>query len=183
MPRSRSWTDEQFKAAVDRASSWNQVARLLGLKEGGGVQETILRRVVHLDLNVSHLPATLHVASEESTERIAIGDEELKVAISLSRSWAEVLRRLERTGGGTQGVIKQRAERLGLDVSYFLGQGWNRGRRFGPKRSPEEVLVLRDPDRVKESSYILRRALLAVGVPYRCAVSRPSGMVKCWSCL
>ena len=45
------------------------------------------------------------------------------------------------------------------------------------------MLVLRDPDRVKESSYILRRALLAVGVPYRCAVSRPSGMVKCWSCL
>jgi hypothetical protein len=94
------------------------------------------------------------------------------VAISLSRSWAEVLRRLDRTGGGTQEILKRRAERLGLDVSHFLGNGWNRGRRFGPKRSPEEVLVLRDPDRVKESSYILRRALLAVGMPYRCAVCR-----------
>jgi hypothetical protein len=74
MPRSRSWTDEQLKAAVGQASSWNHVARLLGLKEGGGAQETILRRVAHLDLDVSHLPATLNVAPRERAERPAISE-------------------------------------------------------------------------------------------------------------
>ncbi|MBA3426120.1 MAG: hypothetical protein H0U04_16635 [Rubrobacter sp.] len=161
------------------------MARLLGLYEGGGAWQTVLARVAHLNLDVSHLPATSEVAPTPSAEHLVVSDEELKAAVFLSSTWAEVLRRLDRTGEGTHKAIKRRATHLGLDVSHFCGQGWSRGRRFGPKRTPEEVLVLRDPASAKERPMILRRALLAVGVPHTvapCARSRPSGTANRWSC-
>jgi hypothetical protein len=145
------------------------VIRLLGLQVGGGAQDTVLRRTEVLGIDVSHLPGTTPSRQKPARPPIA-GDEDLAEAISYSRSWAEVLRRLGRKGGGAQASLKRRAARVGTDASHFLSQGWNKGRRFGSERGPDEVLVLRQPGQGKESRFILRRALLAVGVPYECAV-------------
>jgi hypothetical protein len=49
---------------------------------------------------------------------------------------AEVHRRLGlKVAGGTQSSLFRHAERLGLDVSHFKGQGWGRGQY----KRPDEV--------------------------------------------
>ena len=51
----RSYTDEQFIEAVAKSGSWHQVLKHLGLKVGGGTQETMKKLAKELDLDLSHM--------------------------------------------------------------------------------------------------------------------------------
>jgi hypothetical protein len=54
-------------------------------------------------------------------------------AVTESKSFAEVLRKLElKQAGGTQYHIKKQVEQLGLDTSHFTGALWNKGRSLKP---------------------------------------------------
>lgn len=56
-------------------------------------------------------------------------DEELKVAVSKSRAYSQVLKNLGLVqAGGTQGSVKLHIERLNLDISHFSHQLWNKGK-------------------------------------------------------
>ena len=98
----------------------------------------------------------------------------LEPVVKSSHSYAEVLRKLGKPqGGGTQAHIKRVVSKLGLDTSHFTGQRWRKGNnRVGGrrKRTPDEILVLRDPQEHKEKTRLLRRAMMEAGVPYVCAV-------------
>lgn len=55
-------------------------------------------------------------------------DDQLRVAVPLSRSVHEVFRRLGlRVGGGQHGTIKRRIRELGLDTSHFTDRGCSSG--------------------------------------------------------
>ncbi len=63
-------------------------------------------------------------------------DAQLTDAVAASSSMAEVHRRLGlKVAGGTQSALFRHAQRLGLDVSHFKGQGWSRGQY----KRPDEV--------------------------------------------
>jgi predicted RNA-binding Zn-ribbon protein involved in translation (DUF1610 family) len=86
--------------------------------------------------------------------------------ISRNKSFAGVLRELEcKQSGGMQSYIRKRVRQLGIDMSHFLGQAWNRGQISNLRRTPQDILVIGKI----EHACILRRALLEIGRPYRCA--------------
>lgn len=47
--------------------------------------------------------------------------------------------------GGNYSVLKNKIQRYGIDISHFTLQGWNKGKKMGPKRSIEEYLSNRKP--------------------------------------
>ncbi len=80
-------------------------------------------------------------------------DQQLIDAVAKSRSIAAVLRELGlKPGGEVYVAIKAHMDRLGLDRSHFLGQGWNKGdwsgncKRVGTRYSLDDLLV-------RDSSY------------------------------
>lgn len=57
--RTRSWSDEDFAAAVAASESWSQVARVLGLKTNGGGSSKLMHATVdRLGLDTSHFLST-----------------------------------------------------------------------------------------------------------------------------
>ena len=91
-------------------------------------------------------------------------DEQLVEAVKVSYSRRSVLRALKLVpAGGNYDQIRRRIEFLGLDVSHFTGQGWNRG--GGATRHPKalsELLVLGSD----VQSFKLKRRLLAEGLKH-----------------
>jgi len=109
-------------------------------------------------------------------------DSDLRNAVKVSRSIRQVLAQLGRKVGGAQhAAIKRKIRELGLDVSHFTGQGWNRGDPRGllnrrAKRPFEEILV-------KDSTYActsdLKARLLGAGmIENRCAIC---GLPPVWN--
>ena len=94
--------------------------------------------------------------------------------IESSLSYAEVLRRLGlKQTGGSQSNIKRLARKFGISTDHFLGQARNQGdnHRGGPeKATAEKLLVLHDPLAHHEQAHKLRRAMIEIGIPYRCAL-------------
>jgi len=90
-----------------------------------------------------------------------ITDREFRDAVRDSKSYSEVIRRLNRaTSGASLKHTKDRISRLSLDTSHF---SYNFGRNFGAsKASPDEILVLH-PDNRRVKSPRLREALLSTG--------------------
>lgn len=72
--------------------------------------------------------------------------------------------------GGSQALVAQRIREYGIDTSHFLGQASNLGRKFGPKKTMEEVLLLLPEGSPKTKTLALRRALLESGVEHVCAI-------------
>jgi len=97
-------------------------------------------------------------------------DEDLAAAVAQSISIAGVLRILGiKPAGGSHFHISKRIKNAKLDTSHFTGQGHNAGRQL--PRQPAEYFLRRLPvgsNRI--GAKYLRRALIEVGVEYRCAL-------------
>jgi transposase-like protein len=108
--------------------------------------------------------------------------ETLSRIVASSLSYAEVLRRLGlKQTGGSQANIKRLIEKFEIGTAHFLGQTRNQGERHrgGPEKAAvDQILVLRDPLAHPEKAYKLRRALIDMGIPYRCALC---GMEAVWN--
>lgn len=93
-------------------------------------------------------------------------DIELITAVSFSRSIRQVLNLLSlQPTGGNYVVIQRHMKRLRLNVSHFLGQGWNVGLQFKPN-----TIIPLDEILVRKSTYQshkLKQRLFAVGIKNR----------------
>lgn len=96
-------------------------------------------------------------------------DDEFRVAVAESLSYAQVLERLHlRVAGSNYDTVKRKIAELGLDTTHMTGQGWNTGPRFRPlreKRPLQEILV-------EHSTFVnanhLRERLLDEGLKKHC---------------
>lgn len=107
--------------------------------------------------------------------------EMLQPIVETSLSYAEALRRLGlKQTGGSQSNIKRLVQGYGINADHFLGQARNQGDEHrGPGKSPaEEILILRDPLAQPEKAFKLRRAMIEIGLPYRCAMC---GLEAVWN--
>lgn len=96
-------------------------------------------------------------------------DEALAVAVAHSITFADVLRHVGAPlCGGSYAHLVRRIRRAGLDTSHFLGQAHARGKPSPKRRKPEDVLVLLPVGSFRPRGSVLRRALIASGVPERC---------------
>lgn len=97
----------------------------------------------------------------------------LKPIVESSLSFAEVVRNLGlKQTGGSQTNIKKLVLEYDLDTTHFLGRARNQGEyhRGGPEKTPaDEILVLRDSLKRPEEAHRLRRAMIEIGILYRCA--------------
>lgn len=57
-----------------------------------------------------------------------LSNEDFAQLVSKSRSFQDLAQKIgyEKTGGGTQTSLKQAVKERNLDISHFLGQGWNK---------------------------------------------------------
>ena len=85
-----------------------------------------------LGLDTSHIPVRTQVAaitspSPEPYECVAVSIEDLREAVSASRSWAQVAERLSVSRAGRNyRNLKALAAKTGIDVSRLYGQAWGR---------------------------------------------------------
>lgn len=95
----------------------------------------------------------------------------LEQAVASSLSVAQVIRALGlKEAGGTYSHISRKLKEYEVDTSHFLGRRANCGinHKGGKKLTPDEVLTKRTTGR-RQHAHVLRRALIEVGVEYKCA--------------
>ena len=84
-------------------------------------------------------------------------------AVNSSTSIRQVLNKLGlKEAGGNYNHTKTRIKNLGLDISHFTGQGWNKGKKLGPKRTLDELLV--SDRKYPYQSHKLKSRLLSEGI-------------------
>ena len=89
--------------------------------------------------------------------RYTYTEDELREAVKTSGSIRQVLKKLNIVAaGGNYQTTHRRIERLGIDISHFHGQAWNRGKKIGPKRPVETYLV---ENRLVQSNSLKKRLL------------------------
>lgn len=87
--------------------------------------------------------------------------EQIEKAVSISKSWAEVCRILQiPPATGSQSHLTKKAKKLGINYSHFLGQSWNKGRKFPESKPLEEYLIKNST--IKSAT--LRKKLIRKGI-------------------
>jgi hypothetical protein len=173
------YTDDDLRTAVAGSVTMVEVATSLGAKPMGGTIHYLKRRIDSLGLDTSHFNQARSRASARSRptsagfgregRRLIVDEKLLRAAVPNCRGMAEVIRALGlEPSGGRQRVVRDEIRRLGLDTSHFLGQGHLRGVPSGRRLPPERVLVFRPDQFLRAKSPVIRRALIAIGVPERC---------------
>ncbi len=93
--------------------------------------------------------------------------EKLEVAVKNSKSIAGVLRHLGiNQSGGSNSHISTRIKKFEIDISHFTGQAWNKGTTSTKRKTAKQILVSDPEYRLK--GYLLVRALLEMGIDYKC---------------
>lgn len=93
----------------------------------------------------------------------------LQEAADNSFSVMGVLRYLGlKQAGGTHTHISRQLKKFEVDTSHFRGQTWNKGQKM-PRKTVEEILILKTEGNSKPKRHQLRRALDSLGVPYTCS--------------
>jgi 5-methylcytosine-specific restriction endonuclease McrA len=169
MDRRRKYTDEQLVKAVAAGGNLHSVLTALGLVPRGGNYESVRRQIVRIGLYAPHLQGQ-KIGPRRVVHRAT--DEQIREAVSESRSFADLSRRVGiHAGGRSQTTLKARVLSLGLDTSQFTGAGWRLGdtRPVVPPTPLDQLLVDGRPCQTSN----LKRRLLEAGL------KRP----QCESCL
>lgn len=95
----------------------------------------------------------------------------LAPAVAGSRSIAGVVRYLglHSKSGAVWSSLKRYILEYGLDTGHFSGLAHAKGVSSPRRRTPQEILVVRD-QAYRQTAVRLRRALLAIGVAHECAI-------------
>ncbi|MCC3774561.1 HNH endonuclease [Streptomyces sp. UNOB3_S3] len=150
------YTYELLAEAARATSSYDEAVRWCGGKSTPGSRTYIRAKMAEAGIDTSHF----------TTGRVRHTEETLREVIALSRSVAEVVRRLGiNPVGGNQAHIGRRIAALGIDTSHFVTT--RPARR--PKVPLESRLVLGAPSDGRIPGERLRKALLRAGIPDRCA--------------
>ncbi len=111
MPKQRSWTDDQLRAAVASSTTYADVLRKLGLTPRGRNHRNIQEHMNRLGIELGHL-----------TGRFSrpFADDDLRAIVPSCTSYIMVVERLglERTDTNATRV-QRRITTLGIDTSHF----------------------------------------------------------------
>lgn len=154
---SEKYTREQLAEAVESSETLSQVMRRLGVEPTKGRRGYLRKLLKRWDIDGGHLrPACIRHTEQQ-----------LREAVAVSRSVVEVVRHLGLSPvGGNQAHIARRLAQLGLDTSHFTSSSSNANRKL---RSGASLLSLGEKYHGRIPGERLRRALVRVGVPERCA--------------
>jgi len=175
---SRPWTDDQLRAAVAASTSYPMTLQQLNVPLSGSSEQKARRHARFLGLDTKHFRRQRGPVPRAPRWT----DDQLRAAVSSSRSYSRVIRQLGLVpAGGNYDQVQRRIASLELDTSHFTGMRWNVGLRmpYRPTLPLDEVLV---KDRWVTSHHLKRR-LFREGVKQpRCeicgwATQAPDGRV------
>jgi len=133
MPNQR-WTIEQLTEAISESSKWKDVCSKLNLKSNGNINKKLRNIASKYNIDYSHFKWGKKYSQEELVE-----------ALPQCRSIRQLLLMLGMNETGSAHFsIKQQIKELGLDISHFTGQSWNKGNKDNPthpSKSLYEILV------------------------------------------
>ncbi len=163
MPRERTWTDTDLSHHVALAASQRDLAIRLGLTGNSGIAH-VIRRATELGLDTSRLCSVQSIRDRSKR----VDDETLAALVETCNSVAEVLRKGGYgPNGGSFSHVSARIKSLGLDTSHFGQRRVTGGSNAVKEPSAVFVALPRGSRRARATQ--LRRALIAVGEPHRCA--------------
>lgn len=96
----------------------------------------------------------------------------LEKAVKSNVSMLGVMRTLgaSLTSGALRTYLISRIKYYEIDTSHFLGQAWNYGINHiggSVKKTAKQILIIQR-DKPRERSKLLKRALLEIGIEYKC---------------
>ncbi|MGK4581001.1 HNH endonuclease signature motif containing protein [Kitasatospora sp. HPMI-4] len=154
------FTRAEIEQAVRVARSVREVAKLLGVANGDSDTRRLLGQAVRqLKLDTAHfMYATM-----------AFDEQELRTAVAESSSFAQVMRRFGLvTNSANHRKVRTRVHKLGLDTSHFTRRSTDLPPRMPTQRQPTDLLRVLPPGSTRLNHPRLRRAMEAIGMPYRC---------------
>lgn len=152
------YTNEQLKEAVATSYSYAETLRILGANQHN---RHLKERIKRLQYDTGHW----------QSNRATFTKEKLETVVPKVTTYADVARAFGvKPLGGTLVAIRKAIQKFDIDNSHFIGQAYNKGKKAHNKASAKDILVLRSPDRVRESGKRLTRALLEIGRKYKCEI-------------
>lgn len=155
-----TYTKEELSKAVQQSSCFMDVCRYFG-KNTLGVRGYLRRKIRHFGIDTGHFIG--RTPRKYTREVVA-------KAVKNSKSATDVVRVLggRSTTGSTITTIWKYIKLYNIDAGHFTRPGdYFKARHT--RRTASEILVLSPPNVAKEKSYILRRALLEIGMEYKCS--------------
>lgn len=96
---------------------------------------------------------------------------ELPKAVAESLSFAQVLKKLNwPLGGGNYARIQKEIHEMAISIEHFKGQSHQTGKASPNRKTPEQILILSEPNSRRAKVAQLRRAMLDSGVDLECAL-------------
>ncbi|WP_377271186.1 HNH endonuclease [Peterkaempfera sp. SMS 1(5)a] len=165
----RTYTREVLAEAAAAGNSISSMLRYMGVEPYDSAYSYLRKRLAHFGIDTSHF------ARRESPSRSFPGGvipaARLAEVASEQLSIVGVVRALSLTESTTSHrLVKASLRAHGIDTSHFTGRVHNRGRRLGPRRTPEEVLVKLPAGSHRTPGGRLRRMLVHIGRSDTCAM-------------
>lgn len=124
MPRPRSWSDDDLRAAVQGSTSWKGVCEALGVRPGGKTFESLRAAADRLQLDYS----SFYGGGRRESVEDRVTDASIAQAVTDASSWTDLAHRLGYTAplrGPVRRRIEERVHQLALSTAHFRGRGYN----------------------------------------------------------
>jgi hypothetical protein len=153
---------DRLATAVAQCTTFSDIVRSFGLAPSGKRIAIVQRLVVKYNLPTDHF--------HEIDGYGRYSREQLEKAAREATSIADMMRRLGMNPrfGSSHSALRNRLIELKIDTSHFLGSGWARNIPSNKRKQPEEILRRKPLGSLKARSYMLRRALIDIGVREIC---------------
>ncbi|MFI6661355.1 HNH endonuclease signature motif containing protein [Streptomyces sp. NPDC050523] len=161
MTTGMQYTRERLAQAAEQCTDIDEVIAFFGARPYENLRRYLARRFAHFGIDISHF--------RPCGGRPRPTEDQLRAVVAQSVSLAEVLRRLDRPGNGSQRAqVRKWIAEHALTTAHFLGQAHQQGKPAANAKRAQEVLVQHTGTH-RTATKRLRRALLEVGVTEECA--------------
>ncbi|WP_405359960.1 HNH endonuclease [Kitasatospora sp. NBC_00085] len=160
----RRYSRQQLAEAAANSDSINSVMAYLGVTPYDSLYSYLKKRLAEFGIDTSHF------TFRGNGRRIeAIPKDALAQAVATHRNFRGVILALGMTDcGSSRTLVRESIAFHQLDTSHFTGQAHNKGRKTGPRRKAEELLVQRPPESHRVPGDRLRAMLVHIGRPDIC---------------
>ncbi|MFD9596230.1 HNH endonuclease [Kitasatospora sp. NPDC059973] len=161
----RRYPREVLAEAAAHSDSINAMMAHLGVTPYDSLYSYLKRRLVEFGIDTSHF-----TFRGDGRDRVgAVPKGALAHAVAEHRSLRGVILALGMVDcGSSRTLLRESIAFHRLDTSHFTGRAHNKGRKTGPRRTPEDLLVRRPPGSQRVPGDRLRAMLVHIGHPDVC---------------
>ncbi|MEU1290317.1 HNH endonuclease [Kitasatospora sp. NPDC005856] len=161
----RRYPREVLAEAAANSDSINAMMAYLGVTPYDSLYAYLKKRLADFGIDTSHF----RFRGDGRSRVEAVPKEVLTQAVAAHRSVRGVILAIGMTDcGNSRTLVREAIDFHRLDTGHFTGQAHNKGRKTGPRRTAEELLVRRPPGSQRIPGDRLRAMLVHIGQPDAC---------------